>query len=472
MGDEDRSRHLPQRVRGAARDGSAPSGVPVLSEEMRQRIQAAVRAERAGMTAEAERPSTQARPGPATESAATVMSPVGGKIEKANGHKNRRVKPGHAGKPEPNAKAEPVVEPERIVKNGPAVKDGPAVRNGRAPAHHKPVAAVPVEPAGSAGSAGSAVPAGSAGSPGSVPPPEESARTEPGGRPLGWGRVVAFFLVLIAVGGLVAAVSLHSAPPSSGPSAAALQRQEALTRSQAASWVTQQVDPAEVVSCDPVMCAALRADRFPAAKLLVLGPTSDPPVTSAVVVVTAAVRSIFGTSLATAWAPDVLATIGSGTAEITIRLMAPNGALAYQSALSTGVQYRKQFGTGLLNSQKIGLSQVAANQLDAGQVDPRLVLAIASLAYAEPVDVARFENIGPGVSTGLPLRFADLTVTGNPANMSGSAYVSALHAYLSSQRAQLGPVSGQTALSGGQDVFRVEFAAPSPVGSISTPVSP
>src|ERR1035438_421688 len=47
MGDEDRSRDLPHRVRGSARDGSErPAGSPVLSEELRQRIQAAVKAER------------------------------------------------------------------------------------------------------------------------------------------------------------------------------------------------------------------------------------------------------------------------------------------------------------------------------------------------------------------------------------------------------------------------------------------
>jgi hypothetical protein len=309
-------------------------------------------------------------------------------------------------------------------------------------------------------------------------PPEESGRTVPGSQRFGWVRVAAFFLVLIAVGSLATAVSLYIADSSSGngaPGAAALQRQEVQTRAQAASWVGQQINRDDVVSCDQQMCTALRADGFPAGKLLVLEPTSNPPVASAVVVVTAAVRSMFGSSIDAAWAPDVLATIGSGAAEITIRLIASHGALAYQSALRAGVAYRRNFGTALLNNPRIELSQAAENQLTAGQVDPRLVLAIASIAIdqpIEPIDVARFENIGPGVSTDLPLRFADLTVNGNAAHMSSSAYISAMHAYLSSQSGQLGPVSGQTALSGGQDVFRVEFAAPSPLNSISTPVSP
>jgi hypothetical protein len=306
-------------------------------------------------------------------------------------------------------------------------------------------------------------------------PPEESGRTVPGDRRFGWVRVAAFFLVLIAVGSLATAVSLYIADSSSGngtAGAAALQRQEVQTRAQAASWVSRQIDRGDVVSCDQAMCTALRADGFPAGKLLVLEPTSNLPVTSAVVVVTAAVRGMFGSSIDAAWAPDVLATIGSGAAEITIRLTAPHGALAYQSALRAGMAFRIQYGTTLLKYPQIVLSQAAQNQLAAGQVDPRLVVAIASLASDEPVDVARFENIGPGVSTDLPLRFADLIVNDNAAHMSSSAYIGAMHAYLSSQSSQLGPVSGQMALSGGQDVFRVEFAAPSPLGSISTPVSP
>jgi hypothetical protein len=462
MGDEDHGQYLPQRVRGAARGGSAPPTAPVLSEEMRKRIQAAVRAERAGTTAEDTEPSTEPRRGTAAESARAVMSPVGEKIKRANGGHKRHVKPEHAaksehsGKREPDAKDEPVVEPESPVRPAHAVKPEPALKsrsNGKVPAHHEPADAVQAEPV----------------------PPEEGAWPVPDDRLFGWVRVAAFFLVLVAVGSLATAVSVYFANSASGngaAGAAALQRQEVQTRAEAASWVAQQVNRDDVVSCDQPMCTALRAAGFPAGKLLVLEPTSNPPVTSAVVVVTAAVRSMFGSSIDAAWAPDVLATIGSGAEEITIRLIAPNGALAYQSALGSGMAFRKNFGAALLSSNKIELSQVAQNQLNAGQVDPRLVLAIASLAYDEPIDVARFENIGPGVSTNLPLRFADLTVNGNPANMTSSAYIRALHAYLSSQSGQLGPVSGQPALSGGQDVFRVEFAAPSPLASINATVSP
>ena len=51
MAEEQPGRELPQRVRGAARTGPpppAPSSSPVLSEELRQRMRAAVTAERSG----------------------------------------------------------------------------------------------------------------------------------------------------------------------------------------------------------------------------------------------------------------------------------------------------------------------------------------------------------------------------------------------------------------------------------------
>src|ERR1700733_13216636 len=47
MGDQDSSQELPQRVRGVARAGPPSSAPPALSDEVRQRMQAAVLAERA-----------------------------------------------------------------------------------------------------------------------------------------------------------------------------------------------------------------------------------------------------------------------------------------------------------------------------------------------------------------------------------------------------------------------------------------
>ena len=77
----------------------------------------------------------------------------------------------------------------------------------------------------------------------------------------------------------------------------------AAARQQAAAWVATQVSRSSIVACDPVMCSALQAQGVPAAGLLLLGPSSDGPLGSAVVVVTAALRSQFGVRLATVYAP-------------------------------------------------------------------------------------------------------------------------------------------------------------------------
>jgi hypothetical protein len=408
----------------------------VLSEEVRRRIQAAVKAERAETAAQ-----TATDPGQRTSSVTTdAATPADSDVASpaVNGILGQRK---HVAKPERPARAGHGGKPGHVAKSEPAN-----------PGHdHGPAQ----------------------GGSGRPEPPEDQARIE---RRFEWIRLLVLVVVLMAVGSLVTAASLHIANSSSSGDAearAALQRQEVLASRQAASWVAQQVNRDDVVSCDRAMCDALKADGFPAGKVLMLGPTSPPPVTSAVVVVTAAVRSMFGSSVDAAWAPVVLASFGSGPAEISIRVIASHGALAYQSALRAGVAGRISYGTGLLDDNRIVLWSMADHQLAAGQVDARLVLAIESLAAYKPVEVVEFGNVGPGASQGLPLRFADLAENGQMASMSSSAYVRAMQAHLSAENIQFRPLGSQTVvLPGGQDVLQVEFAAPSPLGSIGSPVSP
>jgi hypothetical protein len=279
-------------------------------------------------------------------------------------------------------------------------------------------------------------------------------------------------LALVATGSLVTAATVHfggSPSGSSGPTAAALQRQEATTRSQAASWVVQQVSQDDIVSCDQVMCAALRAARFPASKLLVIGPASQPQFTSAVVVVTQVVRDLFGSSIDSAWAPAVLASFGDGAAEVSIRVVAPHGALTYFKQLNSGQADRALHGKSLEAFASITFSASAKAPLAAGQVDPRLLLALAYLADDEPlIDVVDFGNVGPGTGPGLLLRYADLDANGQTVKLTSPAYVRAMQAALSKAPKSIRPASSQLVAppGGGADVFRVEFTAPSPLTPI------
>ena len=214
----------------------------------------------------------------------------------------------------------------------------------------------------------------------------------------------------LVIGSLtVVAVRHFTGTRAGSPASAAPARHEAAVRGQAAAWIAQQVSRGVAVSCDQVMCAALEARGLPARDLLVLGPLSPDPRSSAVVVETGAVRALFGTSLDRAWAPAVLASFGSGSAGITVRVVASHGAVAYQTALAGDMAAAKAAGARLLADRRISVQTSARAQLTEGLVDLRLLSALTALSRHLPVSVVGFGNVGPGESAGVPLRYADLT---------------------------------------------------------------
>jgi len=267
-------------------------------------------------------------------------------------------------------------------------------------------------------------------------------------------RMIALGLAVMVVLGSLAAVTAGHGSPS-----------PAAVRAQAAAWVAEQVSPEVTVSCDAAMCAALQAHGFPVSKLVVLGPASPDPVPSAVVVDTATVRELFGTSLATGWAPAVLASFGSGTDAITVRVVAPQGAAAYQAALRADLAIGKTSGASLLQDPHVAASATARSQLLAGQVDMRLLRALASVAAHEPINIVRFGNLGAGASPGVPFGFADLAETIPAAQMDTAAYVRAVWAVLDGPDAQIRPARALSGPMQGQLILRVEFTAPSPLSN-------
>ena len=144
--------------------------------------------------------------------------------------------------------------------------------------------------------------------------------------------LVAAGAVVVVAAAAAAAFVLHSAPRADGArtTESSLQRHEAANRKVAAIWISNQLSPSSVVACDAAMCSVLEADGFPASNLRVLVRSSPYPWSSTVVVETAAVRGMFGTSLGAQAAPEVLSTVGSGSAIIRIRVVSPHGAAAYR----------------------------------------------------------------------------------------------------------------------------------------------
>ena len=417
MGDEDRGERLPHRVRGAAQTAAFPSG-SALSGELRQRIQAAVVAERSAQ-------------GPADQEATSPS--VRGAVK---GRRRRLT----------------TVPAARPAQPAPAVSAGPGAEDAEDEV---------TEWLGRAGPASAQSPPAAAST--SAPGPDPSQAV---------ARLVAQVLVAVLVFGLLTAAAVRHfvLSPGTGAAGGALAGQEAATRDAAAVWVLQQVSHDVTVSCDPAMCAALRAHGFPSRHLMALGPASPYPVRSQVVVETAAVQGWYGTSLAAAWAPAVLASFGSGPAAIAVRVVAPYGAAAYQTKLAAAQAASQAAGAALLTDPRVIVPPPASGQLTGGLVDSRLLRALRALAVRELVSVVQFGNAGPGASADIPLRFADLAEDGQATGPSGAAYVRAVRAYLSGVSAAFRPASMTTVvLADGQAVLRVGFAAPSP---LTVPGSP
>ncbi|MGO9781900.1 MAG: hypothetical protein ACLPQY_19365 [Streptosporangiaceae bacterium] len=287
----------------------------------------------------------------------------------------------------------------------------------------------------------------------------QAAKEKRPSRRMTMAGLVLLALLVVTGGAATILVALHqSSPPPTGPtpSAPATQQQDA------AQWVVAHVSHGVPVACDKAMCAALTATGFPQAELRDIGPASSPPLTSAVVVETAAVRRLFGTSLSSLYAPAVLAVFGSGETQVNIRVVAPHGAAVYERELAQDRTSRKAAEVALLGANQITVSPVAQTQLLAGDVDSRLLIALTSLAASLPIDIVDFENIGPGAGSDMPLRDADLATTGSAAHMSSSQYVQALEAQLST-----GPGAHPASMMLGElpadQILRVEFPAPSPL---------
>jgi hypothetical protein len=286
------------------------------------------------------------------------------------------------------------------------------------------------------------------------------------------GGVVAVVVVGITVAAVAHTMLGHnqaSAAPSSNPDAL---RQAAATRNLAAAWIAGQVSRSVIVSCDPAMCRALQARKIPDADLAAMGASGASPLHSALIVATPAIRAQFGTSL-TVDAPAVIASFGSGSERIDIRAIAQHGVTAFRTILNSDVLARKESGTGLLHSGRVVVGAKARAQLDAGEVDSRLLVTIAELATSHPVEVMAFGDPDPGVGAAAtasvsPLRLAELAPAPNGPRMSASEFVRSVFAFLQGQPFPF-LVSGmqQVNLPGHKAAVRVEFAAPTPLNLIS-----
>jgi hypothetical protein len=240
----------------------------------------------------------------------------------------------------------------------------------------------------------------------------------------------------------------------------------ASARRQAAAWVAQQVNPYEVIGCDPMMCVALEAAHVKANRLLVLGSSQPDPLGSEILLDTATLRSQFGARLETVYAPVTLAAFGSGAAHIEVRFCTP-GTRAYRAELARDVAARKAAGTEMLRNHAIHAFPAARRQLTAGVVDTRLLVTLVALAHSHPVDIISFGANQAGASPGVPLRSAEIAGAPGPGS-TPAVSVLTLRSFLRSQQPPYRPSIVAVTTASRRTVLRVGYPAPSLLGLLGT----
>jgi hypothetical protein len=289
------------------------------------------------------------------------------------------------------------------------------------------------------------------------------------GRPYRIAGVILAVVALVAAGLIALVLSGRSTSGSGVGQGSPARGAGAAVRKRAAAWVAGQVSRAAVVACDPVMCQVLRSHGVPAGRLYPLGPQTTSPLRSQVIVATPAVRAQFGNVLSSVYAPAVLASFGFGPDRIDIRETAQHGAAAYRSTFNADLADRKASGAQLLQSGRIAAGAIARRELAEGEVDGRLLLAIAQMAATHPMFIVDFGAPAPGAALGMPLRQADLAEDAHARRRAGhvvsAGYVRSMVSFLHAQHGAFRPARVQTVhLADGATVLRIQFTAPSPLG--------
>ena len=236
----------------------------------------------------------------------------------------------------------------------------------------------------------------------------------------------------------------------------------ASVRSQAAAWIAGQVSSVGTIGCDPLMCAALAAHGVTASRLLPLGPAASSGPGADVI----AASPLSRTGLSQE-APALLASFGSGDSLIEVRAAMPGGPASYRAALAADVAARRSAGAQLLHSRRIEVGASGTGQIQAGQVDSRLLIMLAVLASQRSWRVTAFGDASPGVPlTEAPFRQVIITGAGG---RDGAGGLAAALALLHAQRAPYQPAQVTTVhLADGQAGLRIDFAAPSPLGLLTS----
>jgi hypothetical protein len=253
--------------------------------------------------------------------------------------------------------------------------------------------------------------------------------------------------VLWLAGGLASSPSRAARVPAVGSAPLSM---AAGAQALAAVWIAGQVSGNAIVACYPGMCAALQEQGVVAGRLMPLRSAGASPRGAGVLVTSPPADG----QLAVRYAPALIASFGSGGNRVEVRAVEPGGAPAYRAALRADLAARRAAGSELLRNPHIRFTGPGAAQLQAGQVDTRLLATLAALAAQYSFRVTAFGDAAPGA----PVLFRRVTTTGIGRGLAAA---------LAMVRAQNPPYLPAHVAVAGQTGLRIEFAAPSPLGLLS-----
>jgi hypothetical protein len=222
--------------------------------------------------------------------------------------------------------------------------------------------------------------------------------------------------------------------------------------------VASQVTSNAIIGCDPAACAALEARGVGAARLMTLTADAAGPQGASVVVTSSAAAGQY--------APAVIASFGSGGSQIEVRAVEPGGAAAYQAALTADLAARVSAGTQLLKNPRITFTGQDAAQLQAGQVDSRVLATLAALSSLRSFTVTAFGDAAPGAD----VLYRQVTITSG----AGATQLAELTADLQLVKAQVQPYlpvsAGIARPAASPAALSFAFAAPGPLGLLTATV--
>ena len=269
----------------------------------------------------------------------------------------------------------------------------------------------------------------------------------------------AVAVTALAVGGAFSATTVPAARAHPAGKAGSQGASSVTTtpKTEAAAWVASQVSGDAIIACDPAVCTALQARGVSAGLLIPLNPGSPDPHGAAVVVTASSSPAV------SQYAPAVMAGFGAGDARIDVRAAEPGGAGAYQSALRSDLAARVSAGSQLLKNNRIKFTAQDAAQLQAGEVDARMLAALAALSSQHSFSVIVFGDAAPGTAT----LYRGVTITSTAATNAAADLAADLALVKAQVQPYLPAYAALVRTPAGQAALRVEFAEPSPLGLLT-----